>query len=431
MSESFAIPLARSADALTRRISLVFAALVLLMAGLTVYMLWQQSRLLDTLRVMAARDVRLVQVSTDLLEAAYGRHQALIQQVLTQDPFERDEARLRYDAWGHRVGKARRLLAQSELDEVGRANLARQSAMIPRIVELQERVADLAAAGKIEPAMAILDAELIQLDAAFDVLVQRLRQHERAKVTVYAREAQDVANRIYAVSLFLGAGVTALSIWLGVFVTRALAQRGRAISTQARELETAGQKLIHDATHDTLTGLANRRLFFQTLARTVALGPDPGVTVGVIYLDLDDFKPINDCFGHGAGDTLLCVVADRLRAQLRGFDTCARLGGDEFALLVTRPDEPALAAFGIALRYHVAQPVALPGGGTVTVGVSMGCAVFPRDGDTVDALVNHADAAMYRDKSARTSARRSAARRQATPEQPAGSTSVGAGRSNP
>ncbi|MBT9569056.1 MAG: GGDEF domain-containing protein [Thiobacillus sp.] len=398
MSESFSIPLAHSTDKLGRLIALVFIALVLIVAGWTGYMLWQQSRLANTLKIMAERDVKLVQVSTDLLEAAYGRHQSLLQQVLTKDPFERDAARQRYDAWGNRVGRARRLLAEAGLDAVGKANLARQSAMIPRIVALQEQVADLAAAEQLDQAMDIVSSELIQLDASFDVLVQDLRQHERRKVVVYAAEAEAVAAKMYQVSLILGLAVTLLVVWLGLFVSRVMAQRGRAISSQAKQLETVGQKLIHDATYDVLTGLANRRLFFQKLHQAIALSKRQGVNVGVAYMDLDQFKPINDRYGHAVGDELLKVVAHRLQSQLRGIDTIARLGGDEFALVLMHTSEDAIRKLMLEMRKSVCQPVEFPGGVVITPGISIGYALCPRDADDVDALLNHADAAMYSNK---------------------------------
>lgn len=401
MSHSFSIPLAHSTDRLARLIALVFMGLVLIVAGWTGYMLWQQSRLVNTLKIMAEREVALVQVSTDLLEAAYGRHQSLIHQVLTRDPFERDQARQRHDAWGHRVGKARRLLAESGLDAVGKANLARQSAMIPHIVALQEQVADLAAAEKLDQAMDIVSDELIPLDAAFDVLVQDLRQHERKKVIVYATEAQAVAARMYRVSLVLGLAVTLLVVWLGLFVSRAMAQRGRAISGQAKQLEAVGQKLIHDATYDVLTGLANRRLFFQKLHQAIALSKRQGVNVGVAYMDLDQFKPINDQYGHAVGDELLKVVAHRLQSQLRGIDTIARLGGDEFALVLMHTSEDVIRKLTLDMRNCVCQPVEFPGGVVITPGISIGYALCPQHADDVDGLLNHADAAMYANKTER------------------------------
>lgn len=401
MPESFSIPLAHSTDRLLRLIVLVFVCLALVVAGWTGYTLWQQSRLANTLRVMAEQDIKLVQLSTDLLEAAYGRHQSLIQQLMTDDPFARDAARLQYDEWGHRVGRARRLLRQSGLDAIGRDNLARQSAMIPRIVELQEQVADLAAAEKIDEAMAIFSSELIRLDAEFDLLVQQLRQHERTKVNAYVAEVQTMAASMFQVSLILGVAVTVLVAWLGLFVSRAMAQRGRAISGQARQIEAAGRKLIRDATYDVLTGLANRRLFFQKLHQAIALSASQKMSVGVAYLDLDQFKPINDRYGHAVGDELLKVVAHRLQSHLRGIDTIARLGGDEFALVLVNTSEAAIRKLMPELRAQVCQPIEFAGGIVITPQISIGHALCPRDGDDVDCLINHADAAMYADKAGR------------------------------
>jgi len=398
---SLSTALARSTDKSARLVAWVFIGLVAVMAGWTAYVLWQQSRLTTTLETMVFRDVRMVQTTTDLLEAAYNRHQFLLAQIITNDTFERDALRLQYEAWGNRVGQARRRLAEFGLDKAGEANLARQTAMIPHIIVVQERVADLAAAERIAEAMHVVRTELLKLDAEFDVLVQELRSHERNKIGAYARQAQALAERMHQVSLVLGVAITFLVAWLGMFVLRALKQRGRAINDQALQLEAVGQKLIHDATYDALTGLANRRLFFQRLNQAIALYKRELISVGVAYIDLDQFKPINDQYGHAAGDELLKVVAHRLQSQLRGVDTIARLGGDEFALVLMHTSQHTIDKLIRDLRVRVCQPVELPGGGVVNPEISIGYALCPEHAVDAEALLNRADSAMYANKLAR------------------------------
>lgn len=93
-------------------------------------------------------------------------------------------------------------------------------------------------------------------------------------------------------------------------------------------------ELMHRASHDSLTGLGNRVLFAEELTRALSLRPgrEPVADVGVLYIDLDGFKDINDTFGHDAGDEVLLIAAHLLRSQVRPQDTVARLGGDEFAV---------------------------------------------------------------------------------------------------
>lgn len=151
--------------------------------------------------------------------------------------------------------------------------------------------------------------------------------------------------------------------------------------------------------HDPLTGLPNRALFADRLDHAMAVAARTGRPLAVMYLDVDDFKKINDTLGHAAGDELLCSIARRLRGCLRSVDTPSRLGGDEFAVLLENVAEPT-AAFEVAERIRAAMaepfPVASP---AVEVRLSIGLAVA-QTSDTADMIVRGADAAMYAAKRA-------------------------------
>ncbi len=167
---------------------------------------------------------------------------------------------------------------------------------------------------------------------------------------------------------------------------------------QARESEQA-----HLARHDALTGLSNRLALEQYLPRAVARARRSGHQLAVGVLDLDDFKPVNDSYGHAAGDRLLQELAQRLQAQLREVDLLARLGGDEFVLVLDDLDglQPRQQLGSILARMHraVEQPFDLGGGVRTEVGMSMGLALCPGDGDEADLLLRQADAALYAAKS--------------------------------
>jgi diguanylate cyclase (GGDEF)-like protein len=156
------------------------------------------------------------------------------------------------------------------------------------------------------------------------------------------------------------------------------------------ELRRSEAKVKHQAAHDALTGLANRVLFSDRLGAT--LGRGTGVTV--LFVDLDDFKAVNDSFGHAVGDDLLAAVAGRLTACMRSGDTVARLGGDEFAVLLEGADEQAAVQTAERLITALAVPMALPGT-TVTVGASVGIAVSPPGEGDVGEVLRNADIAMY------------------------------------
>ncbi len=167
------------------------------------------------------------------------------------------------------------------------------------------------------------------------------------------------------------------------------------------ELEGARKREAHRATHDALTGLPNRALYFDRLSHAIAGASRRREKLAVLYLDLDGFKPVNDTCGHAAGDEVLIQVGNRLAAGVRRSDTLARLGGDEFAVLFERiPERSVAESLVIALRTLFNQPVEVSGR-IFTIGFSAGLAMYPEDGRDADSLVRVADAAMYREKGIR------------------------------
>jgi diguanylate cyclase (GGDEF)-like protein len=168
-------------------------------------------------------------------------------------------------------------------------------------------------------------------------------------------------------------------------------------------LELAGaqageRRARHESLHDGLTALPNRVHFRQRLEQALALLQRASRPLGLLYLDLDGFKPVNDAYGHGAGDELLRIVAARLRHALRANDLVGRIGGDEFAcLLPDVTDRPQLGLIARKLLDAVAAPVKI-GSVQVSVPASIGIALCPTDGVSADDLLSNADAAMYRAK---------------------------------
>jgi diguanylate cyclase (GGDEF)-like protein len=155
--------------------------------------------------------------------------------------------------------------------------------------------------------------------------------------------------------------------------------------------------IAYMAHHDTLTNLPNRVLFTDRLQTAIALAKRSGL-IAVHYLDIDNFKPVNDTLGHQAGDMLLRAIARRLGGAVRENDTVARLGGDEFAIVQTGISESLHAA---VLARRVLEQLSSPfevAGHAVQVGVSIGIALSPRDGITIDEILIKADAALYRSK---------------------------------
>jgi len=167
--------------------------------------------------------------------------------------------------------------------------------------------------------------------------------------------------------------------------------------TRQREQEAQLQKMAH---FDALTGLPNRVQLAQALESAMQEARQNGHLLGVAYLDLDGFKPVNDRLGHGVGDQLLVEIARRLQGAIRAKDLVARLGGDEFVILLTQPEcrkdcESSLSR----LMQRMAEPVRLEGE-ALTVTASIGLTLYPDDDADADTLLRHADQAMYLAKQA-------------------------------
>jgi diguanylate cyclase (GGDEF)-like protein/PAS domain S-box-containing protein len=169
--------------------------------------------------------------------------------------------------------------------------------------------------------------------------------------------------------------------------------QGLLIDTTDRKLLES--KLIHDALHDPLTGLANRVLLRDHLERALArLGRSHG-TVALLFVDLDDFKRVNDSYGHAAGDQILAQVAHRLTGAIRADDVVGRQSGDEFAVLLNQVrDEAEAVASAERILGELRRPILL-GARSIVVGGSVGIALTADPETTAEELITQADAAMY------------------------------------
>lgn len=168
------------------------------------------------------------------------------------------------------------------------------------------------------------------------------------------------------------------------------------VATDLSEIKSAHARLQVLAHHDALTGLPNRLLLNTRLEAAIARAHRYGMRLAVLFIDLDRFKDINDCFGHPVGDELLVAVAQRLHGRLREGDTLARLGGDEFILLLEElgsAEQAAAVARDLIERFR--EPFTLGGGQQAFVGLSIGVSLYPEDAANATELIQHADTAMY------------------------------------
>jgi diguanylate cyclase (GGDEF)-like protein len=175
---------------------------------------------------------------------------------------------------------------------------------------------------------------------------------------------------------------------------------------------TGGVVILHDITerkrileeiqfaalHDNLTGLANRAMFVEALQQAIHRAAREHEKFAVLYLDLDNFKGVNDTLGHPVGDLLLKTVAERLHSSVRGMDTVSRFGGDEFAVIETSITEPLHAAVLAAKLLKALSVPFLVQGNELRIGASIGIAIHGPDSPCAETLLAHADVALYRAK---------------------------------
>ena len=180
------------------------------------------------------------------------------------------------------------------------------------------------------------------------------------------------------------------------------------LTQQVKQLEQELVEAHHFAYHDELTGLPNRSLLRDRLNQALAQAARQNKQVGLLLLDLDGFKSVNDMLGHATGDKILQRVAERLLSCIREADTACRYGGDEFVILLPEVDgEKSAAEVAQKLRVQLARPY-LVDDQPIAVTASIGVAVYPRDGSSQDDLIRRADIAMYLAKAHTNSPIRSA-----------------------
>ena len=179
------------------------------------------------------------------------------------------------------------------------------------------------------------------------------------------------------------------------------ARRIQTLQNETASLRARDQLLQVQAHHDSLTGLANRNLLTDRFYSVVERSKRSGKKFALLMIDLNDFKAVNDAYGHAAGDAVLVTMARRLVGALRASDTVARLGGDEFVLIIDSIENPQdLACIIEKLFDTLSDPVTLDTGIVVNTSASVGLAMYPDDGADMNDLLNVADQAMYECKAA-------------------------------
>jgi len=318
--------------------------------------------------------------------SARNRVLGLHKMTLMEDPFARDEEFLAFNRYAAEFVKARQELLAMKMAEPERALLDEQGRLTAIALPIQQQVVDLVYRDRLaEAQQLLLEQAISQQDAVLEVLT---KLDERIRTD--SLKAVSLANHDYQRAQLLMLVLSASAILAGLLVATVV----------FRHAHYAGQVTEHLAMHDALTGLPNRLLLADRLEQAIAYARRDRHLVGVMFVDLDNFKLVNDSLGHAAGDLLITAVAERIQGTVRALDTVARVGGDEFVVIVGGPDRvDDLIQIAENLISSLKQPF-LIAERVMYASCSVGLSVYPMDGETPQLLLQNADIAMYHAKQA-------------------------------
>ncbi len=301
----------------------------------------------------------------------------------SQDPGQLDQSLVCRQS---QCPSAERLIALVDADAAQTARLAPlpalQSALETGFSALQQGTSAQSGVAPPERELAGFDKSAIEqihriLIEAGRAELHQLEMREQARVLDQSR-----------MSVLLGLA----GLWTGLALLGLYRETVRLIGAGVHAEQTIRQLSLHDP----LTGLANRRFLSENEKHLIASARRSHKQMAVLAVDLDEFKAVNDRYGHAAGDEVIVVSAQRMQYLLREADVIARFGGDEFVIVLGQVDD-AEAAREVARRIvtSLSQPIPLPGGHTAQIGASVGIALCCSDGETLDELLKQADAALY------------------------------------
>ncbi|MDP2112268.1 MAG: EAL domain-containing protein [Thiobacillus sp.] len=343
------------------------------------------------LRYVAEANQRLkdiTQTNNVKIELAMEMHSALRERAISMhtlpslvDAFEKDDEIQRFNAEATRYTKARTRLESMPLSPQEREILAKIFKMTREAGSAVQLVVDRSIFID-DPADVFEWIRHVAMprQSAIAEQVNLLLDLQRNQTAAAVRDAENSFSRVRNLMLGLGTAALLTGIMIAGFV-------GQRVTRQARQLET-------QAMYDQLTGLPNRSLLHDRLQHEIGLSKREHASFGVVLMDLDRFKEVNDTLGHGVGDEVLREVGHRLKEAIRAEDTVARLGGDEYVLLIHKlePEDAALIANKIFAAldkpFHWQNQ-------SIDLGASLGLSFYPSQCDDASSLLRCADIAMY------------------------------------
>ena len=357
-----------------------FAIQLLLIVFVTAIGLQQLGITTHNLNQVVDVHMRKQNYTKSMVVAARGRTVVLLMLPQVVDPFERDTLLLEFNEFGAEFASARLALLALPLNNKEMALVSRQGQLTSESQPIQLQVIDLMSADFIKEATDLVLNKAIPIQNEVMAALSQLETETQAVSLAASQKAREdhAAARFW---IFL---LSAAALLLGVFVAGIVMYYTNRVSRERERL----------ATQDALTGLPNRMLFMDRLEQSLIRARRRESLVGVMFIDLDHFKRVNDTLGHASGDLLICEVAKRLQAATRAEDIVARLGGDEFVVIIDAFKINQILQVVEKTLAVVSEPYRIDGR-EIFSSCSIGVSVFPNDGTDAGSLLKNADTAMY------------------------------------
>lgn len=364
-----------------RRVLLAgFIVQLLLILFVTAIGLQQLRLTANNLGTVVDVHMRKLSLTKTMMSAARERTLCMFRLSMSHDPFERDRLFLQFNQHGAEFADARMALLNMPLSPREHELIDLQGHLTGIARPMQNRAVNALSGDFDQKAEEqVLNGAIPAQNNVLSVL--SLLDTETQKLALEASRKAHQAHEVARFWMYLLSGIALL---LGMFVAAAVMHYTKRASRERHHL----------ATHDALTGLPNRMLFMDRLGQSLVRAQRRNTLVGVMFIDLDRFKRVNDTLGHASGDALICEVAQRLRATTRAEDVVARLGGDEFGVVIDAARISHVLQVVEKILGVVSEPYRIAERELFS-SCSIGVSVYPNDGSDGTSLLKHADTAAF------------------------------------
>lgn len=360
-----------------------FVVQVLLILFVTTIGLQQLRLTANNLSTVVNVHMQKLSLTKTMMIAARERTLSMFRLAQSSDPFERDEMFMQFNSSGSEFARARMALLNMPLSNRERELIVMQGHLTGIAMPIHTQIVEMLSSDFGQEAEEqVLVTAIPAQNAVLATLVQLDAETQRI-----ASEASRNAHQAHELARFWMYLLSGIALLLGISVAAVVMYYTNRVS---RERE-------HLATHDALTGLPNRMLFMDRLGQALIRAKRRGTLVGVMFIDLDRFKRVNDTLGHASGDQLICEVARRLQSVTRAEDIVARLGGDEFVVVIDAVTVNQILHVVEKTLAMVSEPCGIAGR-EIFSSCSIGVSVYPTDGTDAGSLLKNADTAMYNAK---------------------------------